>query len=221
MPRPYMKRIVMADPLPNTDAQQTSQTATPAPQAPKLQPKEIDYGNVPLSEEMDKAKWQLPPAQIVGVGVAIVLIVGLIVGWIFRYQPVASGQVRDVFAVETSDHASVLATVMVSVRNDFEKSIFIKNMKGTLTTADGKTYDDIPASEVDYDRYFQAFPDLRQHAIEALKPETKIVPGQQASGTLVFGFPVTKAQFDSRKNLEITVEPYDRRAIVISEKPQK
>jgi hypothetical protein len=211
----------MPDPLSNTEAQQPSPPATSQPTPRKPQPKEIDYGNVPLSEEMDKAKWQLPPAQIVGVGVAVVLIVALIVGWIFRYQPVASGQLRDIYAVETSDHSSVLATVMVSVRNDFERSIFIKNMKATLTTADGKTYDDTPASEIDYERYFQAFPDLRQHAIAALKPETKIIPGQQASGTLVFGFPVTKEQFDSRKNLEITIEPYDRRAIVISEKPQK
>jgi hypothetical protein len=209
----------MPDPLPETQAPRPSQpAAAPKPVQP---PKDIDYGNVPLSEEMDKAKWQLPPAQIVGVGVAVVVIAALIFAWIFRYQPVASGQLRDVFAVETTDHSSVLATVLVSVRNDFEKSIFIKNLKGTLTTADGKTYEDIPASEVDYERYFQAFPDLRAHAIEALKPETKIVPGQQASGTLVFGFPVTKEQFDSRKNLEITIEPYDRRAIVISEKPAK
>src|ERR1051326_1557705 len=218
MPR-LLKEDSMPDPLPDTQAPQPSPpAAAPKSVAP---PKDIDYGNVPLSEEMDKAKWQLPPAQIVGVGIAVALIAALILAWIFRYQPVASGQLRDVFAVETTDHSSVLSTVLVSVRNDFEKSIFIKNMKGTLTTADGKTYEDIPASEVDYERYFQAFPDLRAHALAALKPETKIVPGQQASGTLVFGFPVTKEQFDSRKNLEITVEPYDRRAIVISEKPQK
>src|ERR1051326_7106362 len=219
MPRLYLKEDPMPDPLPDPQAPQPSQRAVARKSAPP--PKDIDYGNVPLSEEMDKAKWQLPPAQIVGVGVAIVVIVGLIVGWIFRYQPVASGQLRDVFAVETTDHSSVLATVIGAVRNDFDKSIFIKNLKGTLTTADGKTYDDTPASAIDYERYFQAFPDLRSHAIEALKPETKIIPGQQASGTLVFGFPVTKEQFDGRKNLEITVEPYDRRAIVISEKPQK
>lgn len=208
--------------MPDPQPQQPSQPAASTPAAkPAPKPQDIDYGNVPFSEEMDKAKWQLPPAQIVGVGIAVVLIVGLIIGWMFRYQPVATGQIREVFAVETTDKSSVLCTVLVSVRNDFERSIFIKDMKGTLTTADGKTYDDTPASEVDYERYFQAFPDLRAHALSALKPETKIVPGQQATGTLVFGFPVTKAQFDARKNLEITVTPYDRRAIVISEKPTK
>src|SRR5512140_359218 len=110
----------MPDPLPNTPP------PSPTPSTPST-PKSanIDYGNVPLSEEMDKAKWQLPPAQIVGVGVAVVLIAALIFGWIFRYQPVASGQLRDVFAVETSDHSSVLSTVLISVRNDYEKSIFI------------------------------------------------------------------------------------------------
>src|ERR1051326_7222533 len=108
MPRLYtMTGAFMPDPLPNTPAPQPSQPAAPRSVAP---PKEIDYGNVPLSEEMDKAKWQLPPAQIVGVGIAVVLIVGVIVGWIFRYQPVASGQVRDIFAVETTDKSSVLCT---------------------------------------------------------------------------------------------------------------
>ena len=214
----------MTDPQPNSEMPVTPAApvkTTAAPGAP-TPPKDIDYGNVPLSEEFDKAKWTLPPVGIVLAGIAIVLVVGAVLGWFNRYIPVASGQIREVFAVEGSDKASVLTTVLVSVRNDTEKPIFIKNLNAKLDTADGKSYDDTAANEVDYERYFQAFPDLRAHAIAAaLKPETKIAPGQQVSGTLVFGFPVPKADFDSRKNLSVTVEPYDQRAIVVAEKEQK
>lgn len=202
-----------------------AQAAAPAkPAAPKLAPpkvEKIEYGHLPLSEEMDKAKWTLPPITIVLAGIGIMVVLGLMFGMIFRYQPVATGQFRDVFCVEMADQASVLCTVQITVRNDSEKPLFIHSLKGTLQTADGKGYEDTPANEVDYERYFQAFPALREHATAALKPETKIVPGQQVYGTLVFGFPVPQSQFDSRQNLLITVQPYDNRAIVMAEKAQK
>jgi len=197
--------------------------AQPAPRKPASSQQaegETQYGHVPLTEEMDRARWTLPPVGIIAIGLLIVLVVGAALGWFNRYQPAASGKLNDIFAIELADHASVLATVQVTLRNDTDKTISINNLKGQLK-ANGQTYDDVPASAVDYERYFQAFPELRQHAGEALKPETKIEPGHEVKGTLVFGFPVTKQQFDQRQSLDITVEPYDLRAIVIAEKPAK
>ncbi len=216
----------MAEPLQTSGPPQPPQTSAAKPQAkqPAAAPKppaETDYAHVPLGEEMDKAKWTLPPIGIVLIGIALVALIGFVVGWFNRYQPVASGKVDQVFAVATTDGSSVLASVQVTVKNDFKKPVFIRNLKGELKTADGKSYEDVPANEVDYARYFEAFPDLRAHAGPALKPETRIEPGQQVQGTMVFGFPVTKDDFDKRQNLLITVEPYDSRAIVFSEKPQK
>ena len=216
----------MAEPPPQ-EPQQPSTPAPPAAQPTSSQPpqrpqaeRDTQYGHIPIGEEMDRARWTLPPVGIIAIGLLIVLVVGAALGWFNRYQPAASGRLNDIFAVELADHASVLATVQVTVRNDTDKTISINNLKGQLK-ANGQTYDDVPASAIDYERYFQAFPDLRQHAGEALRPETKIEPGHEVKGTLVFGFQVTKQQFDQRQSLDITVEPYDLRAIIIAEKPAK
>lgn len=201
---------------PPLDASKSAAAA--ARPAAKKPPAETDYAHIPLGEEMDRAKWTLPPIGIVLIGIAVVAVVGFALGWFNRYQPAVSGHVDDVFAVQMSDGASVLSTVRVSVKNDTQKALYIRNLKGELKTADGKSMEDVPASEVDYERYFQAFPDLRAHAGPALKLEQKIDPGQQVQGTLVFGFNVTKDDFDKRQNLLITIEPYDNRAIVLAEK---
>jgi len=82
-------------------------------------------------------------------------------------------------------------------------------MEATLETAGGK-FSDQPASAADFERYFQAFPDLKQHALAALKPETKIEPDGQTAGTILVSFPVTAQDFAGRKSLTVTVHPYDQ-----------
>ena len=63
---------------------------------------------------------------------------------------------------------------------------------------------------MDFDRYFQAFPTLKEHALNAIPPETKIPPGGQAQGTIVVSFPVTQDGFDKRKSLSVVIQPYDQ-----------
>ena len=46
--------------------------------------------------------------------------------------------------------------------------------------------------------------------------EAKIAPGGRQAGTMVFSFPVTKDQFDKRKSLTITIQPYDQKAVVLT-----
>src|SRR5258707_12407783 len=91
------------------------------------------------------------------------------------------------FPIWGGDPASVLATIQSTVRNDTDKPLFIRNLKGQLK-ANGQTYDDVPAEEVDYERNFQSYPDPIQHASAVLNPETRIVPGLQAPCTLVLAF---------------------------------
>src|SRR5438067_4258532 len=98
--------------------------ATPTSPPPKTGA-EPEYGHLPISEEMDRAKWQLPPFQIIAAGIVIVGVVALTLGWFARYKPAASGHIDQVFAVELADHASVLAAVQLTVRNETEKPIFI------------------------------------------------------------------------------------------------
>ena len=84
-------------------------------------------------------------------------------------------------------------------------------------TEQGESADDA-ASAVDYARYLQAFPDLQMYATEPLKVETKIAPGGEAKGSVMVAFPITKEQFYARKDLNVTIFPYDQKAIVLHEK---
>jgi hypothetical protein len=45
--------------------------------------------------------------------------------------------------------------------------------------------------------------------------ETKIQPGQKASGTIMVSFPVTKDAFDKRKSIAVTLTPYDEIPLTI------
>ncbi len=173
--------------------------------------------HTPLSEEFDRAKWTLPPLPIFGVALAIVGVVVAVLMYANRYQPAVSGTVSDVFAVEQAGGEAVLLTTHVTITNDTDKQLYIKNIKGELN-ANNATRTDDAASPSDFGRYFSGYPDLRSHAGDPLRNETKIAPHQAASGTVVLGFPVTKAQFDARQQLRIIIVPYDQREVPLSEK---
>lgn len=179
------------------------------PQAEVVRP-----GHMPMGEEFDRAKWTLPPMKIVAIGIGVIAVALLVVGFLFRAKPVGKASIDDVTAVQTQSN-SVLVAINVSLTNVAEKPLYIHTVKAGLETDKGKWSDDA-ASIADFERYFQAFPDLRTHAIEPLKPETKIATGGEAKGTVIVSFPVTKEEFDGRKSLSVTVEPYDQRPITIT-----
>ncbi len=175
---------------------------------------EPDAGHIPMSEEMDRAKWTLPPPKIVGIALLIVAIVVTAVSWLARAKPGALGSIDQIFAVEQPDKNSVLVAVQFTVKNVEKKPLWIRNLKARLKT--DQEFNDEAASAVDFERYFQAYPELRQHASEAMKAETRIEPGAQQSGTIIVGFPVPKEAFERRKSFSVILEAYDRRPLVIT-----
>jgi hypothetical protein len=56
----------------------------------------------------------------------------------------------------------------------------------------------------DYERLFQAYPELAPLHGSALAPRTTIQPGQTVDGTFVSAFRLTKQQWDARKGLSYT-----------------
>jgi hypothetical protein len=146
--------------------------------------------------------------------VAIVIIVGIF-AYLLRPKPKATGAVEDAYAVALPGD-NVLTTVKVSLQNAGGKALWIRNIKGKLVTADGNEYQDQAASASDFERYFQGYPDLRDHSLQALKVETMLRPGEQTRGSVILGFPVTLDTFNRRKSLSVTVEPYDQAAITLT-----
>lgn len=203
-------------PNPSTPQQSSAQPQSPQTKPPKTPPPEPEYGHIPLSEEMDRAKWTLPPMQIVLIALLIVVIVLGAVAWFGRYKAVGAGSITSLYASQAPNQDTTLVVVQFDVRNTSKKTVYVKSIDAKLN-AGGQTLDDTAASSTDYERYFTAMPDLRQHADKPLLPETKIAPGQQVHGTAIFGFPVNKQQFDQRQSFVVAVTPYDQRPFELTE----
>jgi hypothetical protein len=192
-------------------------TSAPKPEPKKKEePKEepIDRAHVPWSEEFDRAKWTLPPLGIVGIALAVLAVVVVILGYANRAKPVAAGAINGANAVQLQDN-TILAAIQLNVANVTEKPWFIRSVKATVKTDQGE-FSDNAATGVDSERYFQAFPTLGQGASPILKFDQKIPAGQNQVGTIVVSFPMTKDQFDARKSLTVTIEPFDNRPVTLS-----
>jgi hypothetical protein len=185
-----------------------------------------------IGEEFGTAKRNLPPAGIVLICIAAVAVIVAIIVFQQRPKPQGSGSIDFVTAAELpspiasavpttpdvsktaelkpAEQKSILVAVTLTLHNTTDRSLWIHTLNAQLTAADGKTYEDEAASAVDLDRYFQAFPVLKESSEPPLPPETKLAPGASQKGTIMFSFPVSKEAFDQRKALEVTIQPYDQ-----------
>lgn len=185
--------------------------STPVPPAQEEPKYKFDIG-----EEFGTAKRNLPPAKILAIALAILLVVAAAV--IFtQSRPTAAGSIEGVNAVEIPNQNSVLVAINLSLHNGGDKPFYIHTMNASISTETGE-FKDEAASPMDFGRYFQAFPELKQHTLEPLQVETRIPPGGDAAGTIIVSFPVTKESFDKRKSLSVSVQPYDQRAVVVTKK---
>jgi hypothetical protein len=172
----------------------------------------MDLGPGPginIAEEFGTAKRNLPPARIVAIVLGIAAVLIGIFAFVDRAKPQGNGSVDNIAAAEIPDQHAVMAAVNITLHNSGEKSLWVHDIKAKISTDAGE-FTDEAASAVDFDRYFQAFPVLKEHAMAAIPPETKIPPGGQVQGTIVVSFPVTKEDFDKRKSLSVAIQPYDQ-----------
>ena len=191
----------------------TPTASKPAVAAPRKAAADYDRAHVPMGEEFDKAKWTMPPWQPVVIALAVVGIIVGIVAYFNRAKPAASGGVDEVTAVAIPGD-SVMAAINVHFGNSSQYLIKVHSIKATVQTSKGE-FSDEAANASDYQRYYQAFPDLKQNAKTPLMQDARIAPGANGIGTIIVSFPITKDVFDSRQSLTVTVEPYDGLPIVL------
>ncbi|MGA8541668.1 MAG: hypothetical protein WB566_19350 [Terriglobales bacterium] len=163
-----------------------------------------------IGDEFGTAKRNLPPLGIVLICIAVVALIVGIFAFKERPKPQGAGSIDFVAAVEVPGQDTVLTAITMTLRNTARTPLWIHTLKAQLTTADGKSYEDDPASAVDFDRYFQAFPVLKESTEPPLLPEIKLPAGAERKGTIIVGFKVTKEAFDQRKSLTVSVQPYDQ-----------
>jgi hypothetical protein len=182
----------------------------PKPGAPQTAAPAVPAGpTIHIGEEYGTAKKNLPPAKIVLLAVAAVLVVVLIASFVKRAKPQASGTLDNIAAVEIPGQGSTMVALSFTIRNTSDKILYVRSLEGSIKAA-GVDSTAQAVSAVDFDRYFQAFPTLKVGAQPALPPETKIQPGETVTRTIIVVFPVTLAVFNQRSSTSVVVWPYDQ-----------
>lgn len=180
----------------------------PVPPPPPPSPEPITEFHI--GDEFGTANRNLPPAGIVLICIAAVAVIVGIFAFQGRQKPQGAGSIDFVAATEVPGQNMILAAITLTLRNTADKPLWIHTLKAQLTTADDKTFDDDAASAVDLDRYFQAFPALKESSEPPLSLETKLPAGTEKKGTIIVSFKITKEAFDQRKSLTVTIQPYDQ-----------
>src|SRR3954469_22337570 len=104
-----------------------SQTQRP----PKPEPP--DAGHIPMTEEMDSAKWSLPPVVPVLIALAIVaIVIAIYTVHGVKFVPRPNGRIIGVTVAEQRSESQiapaesrVLVAVQVSVNNPSEKPVYV------------------------------------------------------------------------------------------------
>lgn len=192
------------------------ENANPAPHGsnnPATRPSAADAGHVPMTEEMDSAKWTLPPVAPVLIAVAAVAVVIAVVVFSNLPKPYSTGNITKVLAVENADN--VLVAIHLNINNAKKDDyLWIKEITSELQTANGQKYTDTAAPAVDLDHYLEAAPPLAEGKIAPLRDEMKIPARKSQAGMLIFAFPVSKAAFDARKSLTVRIDFHDHSNLV-------
>ena len=196
----------MSDPLPNA----STGSELPDKPAPDVALPAAQSGpTIHIADEFGTAKRNLPPARILVAATAAILILVGIFSFTQRAKPQGAGSLDSVAAVDLPGQNAVLVALTFTLRNSGKKSMWIHDIQGKLVSTGGESSGDA-VSAVDFDRYYQAFPALKQNPQPALAPEEKLQPGQEVQRTVMVSFPVNLDAFNQRKSVSVVIQPYDQ-----------
>ena len=199
----------MPDQIPNP-APDSSTPGAPAGNAPVEQSRPT----IQIGDEFGTAKRNLPPVKILLMATAGILIIVGVASFFQRAKPQGAGSLDTVTAVDLPGQNSVLVALTFTLRNSGEKALWVHHIEAKLVTSSGESSGDA-ASAMDFDRYYQAFPPLKENTQAALSPEDKLQPGQELKRTVMVSFPVTLDAFNQRRSVSVVVHPYDQPVPVV------
>ncbi|HEY1938189.1 MAG TPA: hypothetical protein VGJ33_09670 [Candidatus Angelobacter sp.] len=176
-----------------------------------------DAGHVSMAEEMDSAKWTLPPIVPLLIAGALVGILVAVIALSNRTKPSAALAITKV--VTAAQEANTMVAVQIKLDNQVEGPLWIKDVRAEVETADGKKYSDSASPASDAPRYMEAFPALQEAKADWLHDELKIPTKTSFNGVAIFSYPVDKAAFDARKQLTLRIQLYDRPTLVAVSSP--
>jgi hypothetical protein len=155
---------------------------------------------------------------------ALVVVSLAILAWIRfeRKTPAATGEIAriSIFPVQAritggagtpgeqgQDQVINQMMVLAHVRlhNPNEAPIRLQDDWAVVTLPDGETRRSLAANTSDFEKVFVAYPQLSPLRMEPLRRDTVVQPGQTVDGLLIFSYPLSKEQWDSRKSMQVTL----------------
>jgi len=105
--------------------------------------------------------------------------------------------------VDSFDQVIIMA--QVRLHNQSKIPLFLHEMYASLELPDNVDRRSIAANKSDFGRAFVAYPQLLPLKGEPILREITIEPGQSVEGMMLLPFPITGAQYDQKKSLDINV----------------
>lgn len=186
----------------------------PAPQPPAAP----SGPTINIGEEFGTAKKSLPSGKILVIAIVILGIVVAFVSFLRRAKPQASGTLDNVVAVQIPGQDSTMVALTFTIHNTSDKILYVHTLQASVKSPNVPDSTVDAVSAVDFDRYFQAFPTLKNGSQPPLTPETKIQPGETTARTIIVAFPMNLDAFNRRQVLAAVVWPYDQTVPVVLSK---
>jgi hypothetical protein len=98
----------------------------------------------------------------------------------------------------------VIVLVNTRIKNQTDIPLFLHDMWAVVDLPDEQQRS-LAASDADFGKVFLAYPDLKPLRKDPLERDITLQPGQQMEGMLIFHYPISKAQWDSRNGMDITM----------------
>jgi hypothetical protein len=170
-------------------------------------------------EEFTKGSSHLVIATVI----ATVLVTIAVASYFIAGQktPPATGEVvsvvahpmhRDTTGIDASgarmpkeEFDQLLVFTHVKLHNQSKNPLFLRQVLTNIRLADGSIRSSYAAIPMDYDRVFQAYPELASLHGKSLTTDATIQPGTTLEGDFVAAFRMTFQEFDQRKALNYNV----------------
>ena len=189
----------------------------------------------------DETKSSNPWLSVGGaVGFMILAAAGILI-WLYTRPPVHTGQVLSVNVYpihrelstgpvnksrtegvtgqpDIYDELIVLAEVQI--KNQTNIPLFLHDMSAVAHLQNGEDERSLAVSQSDFAKMFVAYPELKPLRKDPLPHDLTLSPGQQAEGMVVYHFPISKAEWDSRTGMDLTFDFLHQHPLVLQAAPK-
>jgi len=166
-----------------------------------------------VAEEMPSTK---PGRAFSVVGIAIILVLVAIAAYVVlnRVSPTAEGNISHIWLYQplpgqmadgsTPPTNGLIMLVPVRVHNLSSKPLAVMDLSAVVRIGD-TDYKSYAASESDFDKVFQYYPDLTAYRKSIFLRHSDIPPGGELQGLVVFNFAITEDQWSHASTFFVDV----------------